>query len=86
MSPQAPRNGHVKLGGIPWLARMIDKARLDAAGTITALDLEYPCPIDRSLLNELGIDAQTFQAIVTAAETDEAILQALEQRGILLKK
>ncbi|MGE0201929.1 MAG: DUF5069 domain-containing protein [Candidatus Melainabacteria bacterium] len=74
---QKPRGGHIAIGGIPWLARMIDKARLEAAGTIDALDLEYPCPMDQTLLAQLGIDGATFQQIALEAENDEAILARL---------
>ena len=43
-----PRDGSLALGGIPWLARMIDKARAKADGTIG--DYIYPCPKDQELL------------------------------------
>lgn len=88
MSPetqqQAPREGHVSVAGIPWMARMIDKARLDAAGTIDEYDLEYPCPMDRRLLNQLNIDGNTFQQIATQAQTDEQIIEALRAKGAVL--
>ncbi len=80
--PPEPRSGNISLGGIPWLARMIDKARLEAAGTIDVLDLEYPCPMDRSLLSQLGLDGKTFQQIAVSADSDEAILAELKSRGV----
>jgi hypothetical protein len=61
---------------------MIDKARLEAAGTIDVLDLEYPCPMDRSLLSQLGLDGKTFQQIAVSADSDEAILAELKSRGV----
>jgi len=76
-----PRSGSEQVGGIPWLARMIDKARLEAAGEIDAFDLDYPCPMDRGLLNQLGIDAKTFQRIAVEANSDEAILGQLKTVG-----
>jgi hypothetical protein len=82
MNPKQPRSGDIALGGIPWLARMIDKARLDAAGTIDEYDLVYPCPMDRSLLRKLNIEAPDFQQIAVSAQTDDEILAALESRGI----
>jgi hypothetical protein len=76
-----PRTGDIAVGGIPWLARMIDKSRLDAAGEIEALDLEYPCPMDRNLLRQLGVEADAFQQIAVSASTDEQILAELQRLG-----
>ena len=79
--PQAPRSGSVSLGGFPWMARMIDKARLEAAGEIEEFDLEYPCPMDRQLLSQLGVDAKTFQRIAVDTPEDEQILAKLKEAG-----
>lgn len=83
--PVEPRSGSTMVGGVPWLGRMIDKARLEAEGTIDILDLEYPCPMDRGLLSQLGIDAKTFQQIVTESSGDDEILQALQALGVELQ-
>lgn len=79
-----PRAGSQSVGGIPWLARMIDKARLEAAGEIDQFDLEYPCPMDQSLLRQLQIDAKTFQQIAVNHPADETILAELEKAGAKL--
>jgi hypothetical protein len=84
--PQEPRSGDVTVGGLPWLARMIDKARLEAAGEIEALDLEYPCPMDRRLLRQLGVESEAFQKIAVSATTDEQILFELERIGANLAR
>lgn len=76
-----PREGSVQVGGISWLGRMIDKARLEAAGQIEKLDLEYPCPMDQQLLRQLNVDAKTFQNIAVSANTDEQILFELQRIG-----
>lgn len=76
-----PRSGNLQVGGIGWLARMIDKARLQAAGEIEQYDLEYPCPMDRNLLKELDVDSETFQRIAVSSTTDEQILFELERIG-----
>ncbi|MCE3234315.1 MAG: hypothetical protein K0Q50_495 [Vampirovibrio sp.] len=76
-----PRSGNVEVGGISWLARMIDKARLEAAGEIEQYDLEYPCPMDQGLLRQLGIDAEIFQNIAVSASTDEQVVFELERVG-----
>jgi hypothetical protein len=77
-----PREGHVELGGHSWLARMLDKARLSAAGEIEAHDLDYPCPMDQRCLAKLGIDAETFSHIAATCKTDAEVLQALADKGV----
>jgi hypothetical protein len=76
-----PRSGDVTVGGVPWLARMIDKARLDAEGTIDQFDLEYPCPMDQSCLSRLGVDAEVFQQIAVTASSDDQVLKQLRDVG-----
>ena len=76
-----PRSGNVQVGGIGWLARMTDKARLEAAGEIEQYDLEFPCPMDQHLLSQLGVDAKPFQQIAVSASTDEQILFELQKVG-----
>lgn len=78
-----PREGYVQVAGIPWLARMIDKARLEAIGKLEELDLEYPCPMDRGLLNQLGISGEDFQQIVVHSDSDDEIVEELKKRNIL---
>lgn len=82
--PQEPRSGSISISGIPWLARMIDKARLEAAGEIEPFDLDYPCPMDQNLLGQLGIDGATFQKIAVENSSDEAIIEELKRRNAIL--
>lgn len=79
-----PRSGSVEVGGISWLARMIDKARLEANGEIEQYDLEYPCPMDQSLLRQLAVDAKVFQNIAVSSTTDDQILFELKRLGVNL--
>jgi hypothetical protein len=82
---QEPRGGHVIIANTPWLARMTDKARLDAAGQIKAYDLKFPCPMDQQCLGRIGLDAKTFQDIaVSQNENESAFIQALESAGAKL--
>lgn len=76
-----PRSGSIQVGGISWLARMIDKARLERTGEIVQYDLDFPCPMDQGLLRQLNVDAKTFQDIAVAASTDEQVLFELERVG-----
>jgi hypothetical protein len=76
-----PRSGSMQVGGVPWLARMIDKARLEKEGKIDEFDLEFPCPMDQSLLRDLNVSAEAFQNIAVSASTDEQVLFELERIG-----
>lgn len=67
-----PRPRTEVVGGIEWLARMSDKARAKAHGTIG--EYIYPCPADKKLLAALELDPETFQQIaVKAADNDELV-------------
>ena len=84
MSFQEPRAGSVVVAETPWLARMTDKARLEAQGTIGHFDLKYPCPMDQQCLKRLGLDAQTFQALAVQHRSDETLIPALQEAGATL--
>lgn len=75
-----PRRWSEELGGIRWLPRLIDKSRAAIAGTLS--DYWYGhSPIDRGLLNALGLSYGEFTGIVRAAgDNDEAVLAALEKK------
>ncbi len=73
-----PRGQDVVLGGIPWLARMIDKARACAGGYIG--EYSYPCPIDRQVLAEIGYSAAEFTSLVTGCTEDEEIVIQVKAR------
>ncbi|NLY11964.1 MAG: DUF5069 domain-containing protein [Firmicutes bacterium] len=73
-----PRGRDVVIGGIPWLARMIDKARAKATDTIE--DYIYPCPQDQKLLEKLGMTADEFLEIVTQSSSDDDIVEKVKPR------
>ncbi len=75
------------MGGLPWLGRMIDKARMINAGSIG--DYEFPCGMDMELLNHLKISPEEFIDLVkngdkgemaSRKEFDAAILERLSLR------
>jgi hypothetical protein len=68
------------IAGYPWLPRMIDKARAARAGTLGTYC--YPCPIDRTCLGLLGLDAELFADVATAAVDDADVLALLAALGI----
>lgn len=75
-----PRPGNLELGGIRWLPRMIDKARAKAGGYIG--EYIYPCPIDRRVLQQLGLSPEQFQRIATECCTDEEVLKKIRELGV----
>src|SRR3990172_4430498 len=71
-----PRPGEQLLGGYPWLARAIDKARAYNEGTLG--DYIYPCPIDKELLAELGLTGEELAEIVDQSASDLDVLDQLD--------
>jgi hypothetical protein len=78
-----PRPRTVVVGGIEWLARMSDKARAAAKGTIGAYI--YPCPADKRLLGALELDPDTFQQLATGATNDEELASAVKEKSPTIK-
>lgn len=59
-------------GGYAHLARMIDKCRAVLAGTQG--EYIYPCPLDRRLLDFVGITSDQFTAAVRSHHSDEGVV------------
>lgn len=76
---EPPRRWNVRVDGIPWLPRLIDKARAAQAGTLGAY-LFGQSPMDRSLLHTAGIGHREFARIVAGSPADEAVLAAIAAR------
>jgi Domain of unknown function (DUF5069) len=75
-----PRRWTEELGGIRWLPRMIDKARLANCGELGSYLFGHS-PVDAGLLRRLGITTAEFAAIVAASTDDDGVLVALRARG-----
>lgn len=74
-----PRRGRDPLGGdVLWLARVFDKARAFANGTIH--DYIYPCPMDKGVMERWRIRPEEFDAAIQTRQTDAAILEWLRER------
>jgi hypothetical protein len=80
LAAEAPRPMDATIGGYTWLPRMIDKARAAKAGTLGDY-YRYPCPIDRTCLDKLGIDADTFAEIAATAAADQDVILAIQSLG-----
>lgn len=75
-----PRRWSVDVDGIKWLPRMIDKARMREGGALGAYLLGHS-PVDRSLLERLGMSTDEFAALACRCADDPAALAALRTRG-----
>ena len=73
-----PRRGREPIAGFLWLARVIDKARAAAAGTIH--DYIYPCPMDRGVFERWGIKAEEFDEALRSHAQDQDVLEWLRKR------
>jgi hypothetical protein len=75
LTKQFPRSGTERLGGYPWLPRLIDKCRAYIAGSLG--DYIFPCPIDMELLSELDVAEDDFEQAVRDSATDQEVLAKL---------
>jgi hypothetical protein len=73
-----PRRGRESIDGVLWLARVSDKARAAAAGTIH--DYIYPCPMDKGVMERWGITPADFDAAIAAHADDASLLAWLRAR------
>ncbi len=67
------------MGDALWLARVFDKARAAAAGTID--DYIYPCPMDKGVMERWGITPQEFDEAIRTHTSDQAIRAWLASRA-----
>lgn len=79
-APPVPRRWTHELGGIRWLPRLIDKARMAQRGELGTYLLRHS-PVDIGLLHRLRITTQQFASIVAASADDGAVLAELRSRG-----
>jgi hypothetical protein len=73
-----PRRGRTSLGGFLWLARVFDKGRAAAAGTIH--DYIYPCPMDVGVFKRWGVSAEAFDEALRRSKDDNAILTWIKSK------
>lgn len=78
MSEWKPRGRDVVIGNIPWLARVTDKARAKADGTIG--EYIYPCPVDRRFLEKAGLSADEFVQLAVEHQSDDDLVKAFNDR------
>jgi hypothetical protein len=74
-----PRSPRVRLGGYVMLPRSIDKARAKAAGRNG--EYLFPNPMDKWLLEFIGVEAEAFFAFVATGKSDTEILAWITANG-----
>ena len=75
-SSLVPRRWSAELGGVRWLPRLIDKARMRERGALGSYLLGHS-PVDHALLTRLNLTTEQFAQIVRQAPDDEAVLAAV---------
>ncbi len=75
LTQHPPRSPRVRLGGFVHLPRLLDKARAFAAGKHGGFI--YPCPLDKRLLDFVGIDPDVFLAQIQSGKSDTEMLDWL---------
>lgn len=73
-----PRRGREPIGDALWLARISDKARADAAGTI--YDYIYPCPMDQGVLARWKVPQHEFEDALRRHPSDDELHAWLRER------
>ena len=73
-----PRAGRAAIDGYLWLARVFDKARAAADGTI--FDYIYPCPMDQGVFQRWGVTSAEFDEAIRTRRTDDEILAWVRER------
>jgi len=79
-----PRARGTIIGGIPWLARISDKARAHLNDRIG--EYIYPCPADQRFLQDVQMSPEEFTELVASSPDDDAVIEKmkahLESKGI----
>lgn len=73
-----PRRGRDAIGDALWLARISDKARAAAAGTI--YDYIYPCPMDQGVLARWKVPQDEFEEALRRHPSDDELHAWLRDR------
>jgi len=80
LTKEPPRSPRVRIRDYAILARAIDKARAELAGT--AGEYHYDCPLDRTLFVFKGITGEEFKAQVKHGRSDEELGIWVDEQGL----
>jgi hypothetical protein len=77
-------SGAARLGGFPWLPRIIAKARAKLRGELPR-ELMYGCGADRPFLQSVGLTLTVFlQTVWEAGDDDREVLARVEESARLV--
>ena len=77
LTQRPPRSPRTRLGGYAILPRMLDKGRASLHGKNG--EYHYDCPLDKHILNFLGIEASQLLEQLKAGKGDGEILSWIQQ-------
>jgi Domain of unknown function (DUF5069) len=79
LTKEAPRSPRIRVGGYAILGRTIDKCRALVAGNVG--EYYFDCPLDNMLFGFKGVKGGDFKAQVERGESDQEIVEWLNQNG-----
>ena len=79
LTQRPPRSPRIRLGGYVILARVLDKARAELAGT--AGEYKYNNPMDRHWFRFTGITPEALKAELATGKGDGEILAWVEEHA-----
>lgn len=77
LTREFPRGPLEELGGLPWLARLIDKVRALHAGTLGEY-APFPCGGDRRFLATMGLEPEPLSELIKSGASDDQIRAYVE--------
>ncbi|MGB8352989.1 MAG: DUF5069 domain-containing protein [Chthoniobacteraceae bacterium] len=79
LTKEAPRSPRYHLGEYTIMARMIDKGRADLGGVVG--EYHFACPLDQTLFEFKGVNADDVKKLIASGATDEQILAWFDANG-----
>jgi Domain of unknown function (DUF5069) len=79
LSKEPPRSPRVRLGGYALMARMSDKGRADINGTVG--EYHFACPLDQSLFDFKGVNADEVRKVLASGAGDEELVSWFNSHG-----
>jgi len=73
LTKQKPRGPRVKLAGLEFMARTVDKLRAEQPGGNLGLYLNRPDGLSAVLCTKTGIDTEELRAVVASASDEDEI-------------
>lgn len=86
MDPDSLPPRDAEAAGMPWLPRLIEKARGRLRGELDP-DVTYPCPLDRQFLKEHDIHpAELLNKVWDTVDDTEALITWVAQKSKALQR